>query len=342
MEGNISDSFEKILVIRRCGLGDFILTLPFLCSLRKTFPEAQIELMALSSHFALIQGMGLIDRFVPEGSSGLHLFYTEGAKREPSSRFDPSRYDLIIPFTNPDGLLVQNLPTNGNARVHPIRPIPSPNSEIHVVDYLLGQRPDFIEDCEPVPRITMIEQDPPEETEFLKRLLPHDQTTERLLAIHPGSGSKKKNWPAKSFARLISLLRQKGSFFPFLIEGPADREITESILKILGKQSAAVVHHPDLLQLGSLLLRSHLYLGNDSGVTHLAAATGRPVIAIFGPSNPNVWGPRGDFIRIFWKQEPCSPCHLSTDVACNKPICMESITPEDILEEIESQNLASS
>ncbi len=342
MEGNISDSFEKILVIRRCGLGDFILTLPFLCSLRKTFPEAQIELMALSSHFALIQGMGLIDRFVPEGSSGLHLFYTEGAKRKPSSRFDPSRYDLIIPFTNPDGLLVQNLLTNGNARVHPIRPIPSPNSEIHVVDYLLGQRPDGMGVCESVPRITLLERDPSEETEFLKRQSPHGLMAERLLAIHPGSGSKKKNWPAKSFARLISLLKQKDSFFPFLLEGPADREITESILKILGKESAAVIHHPDLLQLGSLLLHTHLYLGNDSGVTHLAAALGRPVIAIFGPSDPGVWGPRGGSIRIFWTKEPCSPCHLKTDIACKKQLCMESITPEDILEEIESQNLDSS
>jgi ADP-heptose:LPS heptosyltransferase len=109
-----------------------------------------------------------------------------------------------------------------------------------------------------------------------------------FLAIHPGSGSPAKNWPADRLAALVDAL---GGGRPWLlVVGPADEEVAAPLRR---RTHAVFLREPPVRVLGALLGRAGLYVGNDSGVSHLAAAAGAPTLALFGPTDPAVWSPVG-------------------------------------------------
>jgi ADP-heptose:LPS heptosyltransferase len=105
---------------------------------------------------------------------------------------------------------------------------------------------------------------------------------ENYAVIHPFSGSASKNWPLERFRSLAAKLRMPVRW----CAGEEDPALAEA------------VRIPDLFDLARFLKGAALYVGNDSGVTHLAAAVGTPTLAIFVASDPVVWGPRGDHVRI--------------------------------------------
>jgi len=99
--------------------------------------------------------------------------------------------------------------------------------------------------------------------------------------IHPFSGSPRKNWPLSRFRELAERL-------PVPVRWCAGPE----------EELDDAVHIADLYELACWLARAKRYIGNDSGITHLAAAAGAKVVAIFGPTDPSVWAPRGDRVRV--------------------------------------------
>ncbi len=107
-----------------------------------------------------------------------------------------------------------------------------------------------------------------------------------FAAIHPFSGSPKKNWPLPRFRQLAAILEQ---FMPV-------RWILDHGQFVEGAQADPPVD--DLYELACKLAQARVYVGNDSGVTHLAAASGARVVALFGPSDASIWGPRGRDVRI--------------------------------------------
>ena len=123
----------------------------------------------------------------------------------------------------------------------------------------------------------------------------------RRIAIHPGSGGAQKCWPVPSFAALIRHLWQRN--YPILLlAGPADRQRVEDILRLLPLQPqsgllSTLIDMP-LIHVAQHLLQCWCYIGNDSGVTHLAAMLGIPTIALFGPTNPSTWRPIGPGVTV--------------------------------------------
>jgi ADP-heptose:LPS heptosyltransferase len=112
------------------------------------------------------------------------------------------------------------------------------------------------------------------------------------VLIHPGSGSPLKNWPADRFRALVDRLVAR-SWSVKIIVGPADGTAAKTL-----HGAAPGVHPPTLLDLTSALERCALYVGNDSGVTHLSARLGVPTVAVFGPTDPRRWAPRGSRVRV--------------------------------------------
>ncbi len=111
-----------------------------------------------------------------------------------------------------------------------------------------------------------------------------------FVVIHPFSGSVKKNWPLERFREVA---RRVGGPVRWCA-GP--EETLED-----------AVRFDDLYDLACWLRSARLYIGNDSGITHLAAAVGTPVVALFGPTDPAVWGPRGDCVQIVATPQPGDP-----------------------------------
>jgi len=155
------------------------------------------------------------------------------------------------------------------------------------------------------------------------------------IAIHPGSGSPSKNWPAENYVRLIHRL--------------LDREVTERILLFLGPaecQTAAywkerirrreveIFENYSLDKVLQRLASAHIFIGNDSGFSHLAAVLGLPTLAIFGPTDPSIWGPVGERVHILWDPPPCSPCSAPVRRRCPHRMCLQRIGVPDVYQKI--------
>jgi ADP-heptose:LPS heptosyltransferase len=112
-------------------------------------------------------------------------------------------------------------------------------------------------------------------------------TPGRFVAIHPSSGSPRTNWPLKGFERLARLVERDG--WPLVwVEGEADGLVVK---ELAGLVPAPVARGLSLPVLSGLLSSASLYIGNDSGVSHLAAAVLAPTVTLFGPTDPRSWAP---------------------------------------------------
>ncbi len=128
--------------------------------------------------------------------------------------------------------------------------------------------------------------------------IPCKAARESFAVIHPFSGSARKNWPLDKFRQLARGLER--SMAVQWCAGVEDPPL------------AGAVHIGDLYELACWLAKAQLYIGNDSGITHLAAAVGTPVLALFGPTDPAVWAPRGAHVRGARFGSPHSPQPIDT------------------------------
>ena len=118
----------------------------------------------------------------------------------------------------------------------------------------------------------------------------------RVVAIHPGSGSPRKNWPLERFIETAKTLKAKGTVQPVFLLGEAERDMVAMLVERCPE--CPLITGLDIVELASDLRACVAYLGNDSGVTHLAAAVGVPVLDLFGPTDPAIWAPRGARVRV--------------------------------------------
>jgi heptosyltransferase-2 len=182
-----------------------------------------------------------------------------------------------------------------------------------------------------------------EEKTFAHNLL-HERSidTKLLIGLHPGTSSfknhDKKRWPEASFSRLIDMfsVEVKNSVF-LLFGGPEEQSLRDVITgKISDQKSVLSVNPVSLRQAVSLMARCTLFISNDSGPMHMAAAVGVPIAAIFGPTNPAWVKPWGVKNRVVRSELSCSPCfrYSPKPLECIQKIdfaCLKEISPDDTL-----------
>jgi len=206
---------------------------------------------------------------------------------------------------------------------------------------LLGVEPD-IDDA---PRFVVTEQDRCRAAQILAfaGIAAHV----RFIAIHPGSArtilAEAKRWPLEMYARLVCLLASAGRGPMVVLEGPDEDGMAHTIACMTGGIARAVRLRGPLGEAAAVLERARLYVGSDSGLAHLAAAVGTPPVTLFGPADPDRVCPFG--YRRLVVQAPdkrCSPCFMypweatSPRIRCDSPDCVRRITPESVLETIET------
>jgi heptosyltransferase-2 len=153
---------------------------------------------------------------------------------------------------------------------------------------------------EPYSRLFLADQDLREAAERWPR------RRRRRVAIHPGSGSPKKNWPLSGWRSLLSRLRSEPEIETLVIAGEAEEEAL-AVLAGEGHEGCGWVSNAPLPLLAGVLAQCDLFVGHDSGPTHVAAAVGTPVLALFGTTEPSVWVPRHPATRFLdacgtWEQ----------------------------------------
>jgi heptosyltransferase-3 len=163
-----------------------------------------------------------------------------------------------------------------------VRQDPFPSSRVHVVDHHLSLFTDLaLPTEERIPRVTASA----------------DVSSMHPIVIHPGSGSPAKNWPIDRFVSLAAALTDTGPIA--WVIGPVEEESGDAAaIATAAIHGAAVWRNVPLADLARRLAGARLFVGNDSGVAHLAAAVGCPTVVLFGASDPMVWAPRGRVVVV--------------------------------------------
>jgi len=284
----------RILILRGGAVGDFVLTFPVFDALRAHWPAAHITLACYPRVAGLALSYGLADETLSLDSAQFARLFAPA-----TAGGVPGGFDIIVSYLNdPDGIVRENLLQSGTKRVICGSPLPASG---HAADWLMRPLAELgLRLALPaIPRIR-------NQAAFLRRAegtlaaimagAPETPRRPGIIAIHPGSGSPAKNWPADRFCALAGKLYAAANLAPLFILGEADSAARTSAAAIV--PSVPVLPTCGLDELAAALACCAGYVGNDSGITHLAAAAGIPVVALFGPTDPAAWGPRGPNVRI--------------------------------------------
>jgi len=153
------------------------------------------------------------------------------------------------------------------------------------------------------------------------------------VCLHAGSGGPQKCWPWSSFAEVVRRVQAALPAHWILLSGPAEsaglRGSIRRLAEELGRDAATWVHAESLPHLVRRIRGADLYLGNDSGITHLAAWCGIPSIALFGPTNATLWAPPLPWVTPISSPEGCAPCGERYR-QCSRSVCLEAISPAHV------------
>jgi len=151
-----------------------------------------------------------------------------------------------------------------------------------------------------------------------------------VIGINPGGDRANRRWAPDRFAAVAVRLVERFDARIVLLGGPGDRDIASSIVQAIPSGVSNLSGTIPLDELPYVISRLHLLVTNDSGPMHIGAATKTPLVALFGPEDPALFGPytTPDLYRIVMKDVPCRPCG---DKQCRSPICLEGIHPDAVL-----------
>lgn len=179
-----------------------------------------------------------------------------------------------------------------------------------------------------------------EEAEVGRFLETHGLSDRRFAVLHPGSSAfgSYKRWPPERFAALARRLAADG-LGVVVSWGPSEKELSESIVRVGGAAEVGAggmrivlaLETRPIARLVALLQRASVFVGNDSGPLHLAAACGTPVVGLYGPKDPAVYGPFSGPRAVLYHPLPCSPCGRRR---CGFNECMELIPVEDVRDRV--------
>ncbi len=285
MTGPVHDPAPRFLLLRGGAIGDFIATLPVLQALRTQWPAATIEIWGYPHIAELAVAGGLAERVVSLDRAEMARFFVPEPAFTDAQVAAVRSFDLVFNYLHdPVGQVRSNLLLAGAKQVVSGSPIIKRGA---AVPFLL----------EPLQALAIYETELVPELDLSgaarsagRARLRAFGLRGRPVAVHPGSGSPAKNWPVARFAEILRRLRASGAE-ALAVAGEADGAEAAALRREL--PDLPLVQGLTLVELSATLAECAAFLGNDSGITHLAAAVGLPTTALFGPSDADVWAPRG-------------------------------------------------
>ena len=329
-EAPAPESIERILVIRPGGMGDMLMLLPVIRSIRDACPNAAVDVICEKRNEAVLRLAGLD---VTTLLYDIHPLRTLAAIRR-------VRYSLVLDteqFHNFSAIIacLSGAPVRIGFKVNPARL----HLYTHLVDYDMYGR----ETTQFYRLLTSlnIETEPQAVTGFLRGPtaegappLPANFPSrgDRIVAISPGSSNRYKHWNPACFARVIQAIDDKDITF-LLVGGWTEANQAQAIMD---RSLSATVHDYtgklDLEQTAAVLSRAMIFIGCDSGVGHLATALGIPTLILFGPSDPRKWSHPGPRHAVVRNDLPCAPCaSFGYYKLCRDIPCMQTITAESVV-----------
>ncbi len=327
---------DRILVIKLRYLGDVLLSTPVVASLRARFPRALLSMLVNPGTEVMIAENPHLDEVlvVERSPSPLRqLRFALGLRRR--------RFDLVVDLTDADRAAILSGVTGAAVRVGfnredrwrgllythvvPVRQQPIPMVRQHLMALDTLGIP--VVESRPLLRVRLADEAAAGAALSEVGIGPG----ERFVAVHPGARWWFKSWPAERFAGLIDFVQGKLGVKVVLLGGDQERGSVDAILGQIETGVRSLVGRLGLLELAALVRRAALFVGNDNGPMHIAAAMGRPVVGLFGPSDPRVWGPAGQGHATVYKGIDCRPCFprgcRRGEENCMRLIGLEEVTP---------------
>jgi ADP-heptose:LPS heptosyltransferase len=283
-----------VLVLRALGLGDLLTGMPALRGLRRAYPSAHVALATPQLLAPLAMLSGAVDEVLP--TSGLGELHWRGASPDVAvnlhGRGPESIADLLA-------MKPKDLISHGNS-AYPSVHGPPWRDDIHEVDRWCALLEAAGIACDP--------------TDLALTRPPGHPRSDGVVVIHPGAAAPSRRWPADRFAMVAAALSTAGHRV-VLTGSAAEKPLADAIAAEAGlPEKCVLAGQLDVLGMVALVSDCRLLICGDTGVAHIATATGTPSVLLFGPTPPDRWGPRGDGRHVtMWAGIPGDPHGQRTD-----------------------------
>jgi ADP-heptose:LPS heptosyltransferase len=334
---------RDILIWHQGALGDLLLAGPALMAVSRHYPQARITALGHPERWGLLSRTLPLGAVWDSGAAGWAPLFAESPLPPPlAARL--SRFQLALIFSpRPHPALLDRLSQAGIPAVHWIpsfqegdRESVEPQDSGGAENFKLAVQPvaalqaghlaDLGLRYEPRPFRLVLEKMPGLEE------WPKVGGRGPRVAVAPGSGNPLKNWPLAHYYEITRSLTWEYRAQVVWLAGPAESAWIPYLQGLAAAQGFSLLADQPLTRVAAVLSRCHLYVGGDSGLTHLAAAAGGgAVLALFGPTDPRIWAPPGDQVRILTTPCPWAPCAQGRELTCPHPPCLNDLTPETVL-----------
>jgi len=252
------------------------LAAPVFQAIRDEYPEAKIEIVGNFPQIRLLLELQLVDQvFQIEDRRFLPLFAGNNFSETTLNFFRSS--DAVLFWISNFSINLKDIPL----RIVDPRPVPHP--PLHHAQYLYNSVQSFLN--LPAQDVTSF---------HLRDLLDGQPKIQPILLVHPGSGSPKKNWPLENFLSLSRKWKQKERGNVTFLFGPADANIRQEFQRRVPASEFSIIDSPNFEDLIKLIAAADFYLGNDSGISHLAGLLNKRGFVFFRTTNPKIWRPLGN------------------------------------------------
>ncbi|RJQ53528.1 MAG: glycosyltransferase family 9 protein [Nitrospiraceae bacterium] len=330
---------RHFLVISTTGVGDTLLGTPAIRALKETYPGCRVCVLTSPAGYEVLKENPSIDRLFVFKKGWSNLFLLPPLLT--SLRLE--KFESVYIFHTSDRIIFPLAYLTGAAEIAGIE------GQSKDLDFILTQKiksPDNIHGIEArlnlvnlsgakTPDKTLSVYLTDKERETAGKFLNNQGLNEGplLAGLQPGAQKPFKCWPAKNFIELGNALREKFKC-GIVITGSPDEKILADGIASKVKGAISVAGRLSLRETAAVIKKLNIFITNDTGPMHIAFAVKTPAIALFCPTDPALHGPyHAKHVSVIRKPVPCCPCAGKN---CLDPVCMEQITPEEVLSAVES------
>ena len=338
-----SPLIRKVLIRSANWVGDAVMSLPAIASVRRTLPQAEIFILAKPWVAEIFEGNPVVDGILIYQSPGVHQGLR--GKWRLARQLKGKGFELAILLQNAfEAALISflaaiprragyNTDARGFILTHPVA-MTGRIKRGHQVDYYLEMVDSL--GFQPAHSVPSLHVSAVRQEEARRQLESFGlDGSQPLVGMSPGAtyGSAKQ-WFPERFADLAGRIARDSGDRILIFGSGGDREVAAQVRRHARVPLIDLTGMTTLAQAMALIARCRLFLTNDSGLMHAAAALGVPIIAIFGSTDPERTGPRGKICRVVRRRVPCAPC-LKTECPTDKR-CMSLISVDEVYEEVKT------
>jgi ADP-heptose:LPS heptosyltransferase len=346
---------HRVLGIKFYGLGNIVMILPTLRELRAAIPDVEIDFLTLGDNAFLLERSGLVRRVLTVDAKGAGRFLRSVLALVGSLR--RARYDTVLDFeqfAKISGLFTHltgaaecvGLNTEGQNRGWLYTTRVAYTDSDHTVDIFLRMIAPFGIHAGAAPPWQLPVT--AEEREKARALVAAGGWTRGtpLVVMHVGNGAsynklELKRWDVSRFAAVAdALIERHGVAVAFTGQGPEERALIGGALAAMRQRAIDTCDRLTIGELTALVAEATFVLANDTLIVHLAGAVGTPVVALFGPTSPGSYGPRGPRDLVFYTHLYCSPCLSNYNLKlsrCTDNVCLKRVAPAEVIAGIEAR-----